>query len=173
MAGCGASKKSSETEKTVSEASSGQPSSKPERFVKNKQGEWVKDNTQAVDYRFMDRPPLFPECDESAPLRERRQCLQRHMAGIFKKNFNTSLAEKAGKPGDIIYLKIILLVDKEGRVRAKNISAPVPELKKELERVVGLIPRLKPGYWNDKPAETLIFLPIAFKIKGDKPSEQK
>ncbi|NPA45743.1 MAG: hypothetical protein GXO24_00840 [Chlorobi bacterium] len=133
----------------------------------------MKDNTQAVDYRFMDRPPLFPECDESAPLPERRQCLQQHMAGIFKKNFNTSLAEKTGKPGEIIYLKIILLVDKEGRVRPKNISAPIPELKKEAERVTGLIPRLKPGYWNDKPAETLIFLPIAFKIKRDKSSEQK
>jgi protein TonB len=83
---------------------------------------------------------------------------------IVVRRFNTDLAGDLGLSGRQ-RISVIFKVDKTGNITDVMARAPHPRLAKEAKRVVGLIPKMKPGKQRGNPVVVQYSLPIIFKVE--------
>lgn len=78
---------------------------------------------------------------------------------------------KSNTQGRVI---VRFVVNKDGAVSDATIVKSVsPEIGAEALRVVGQLPKFKPGTVNGKPVACWFSLPINFKLSSDTPAKNK
>ena len=117
-----------------------------------------------VPYAVVEQVPTYPGCEELAGNQAKKDCMSSRISEFVNKNFNTELGKKLGLTG-INKIYVQFKIDANGNVQFMGARAPRPELEKEAERVVNLLPHMSPGIQRGKPVNVLYALPIVFQVQ--------
>ncbi len=95
-----------------------------------------------------EKPPIFPNC-ETQSFENLKACFSDKLNQYIYQNFKIPEAvSNDSYEGDI---KILFEVDKEGNVKVIYVDATYEELKSEIRRVFGTLPKITPGTYNGRP----------------------
>lgn len=130
----------------------------------------VEPNTPPIDegpktVLGVEMVPVFPGCENLSNNKERIDCMSAGMAKIVKNRFNTDVAHSLGLSG-ILRIQVSFIINKNGDVENLQVRAPHSQLEKETIRVVKSIPKMIPGFQNDKEVDVMYHLPITFDIRN-------
>lgn len=116
-----------------------------------------------VPFSVIENVPIFPGC-ESGNNNQKRDCMSKKISQFVNRKFNTELASDLGLSGRQ-RINVIFKIDKTGTVTGIRARAPHPGLEKEAKRVIGLLPKMKPGKQRGKPVNVPYSLPIIFQVQ--------
>ncbi|WP_298498271.1 energy transducer TonB [uncultured Algibacter sp.] len=116
-----------------------------------------------VPFSVIENVPIFPGCEKGSNT-AKRDCMSKKISQFVNKKFNTELASDLGLSGRQ-RINVIFKIDKTGAVTGIRARAPHPGLEKEAKRVIGLLPKMKPGKQRGKPVNVPYSLPIIFQVQ--------
>jgi len=116
-----------------------------------------------VPFSVIENVPIFPGCDKGNNA-ERRKCMSQKITKFVQRKFNTDLAGDLGLSGRQ-RISVIFKIDKLGDVVGVRARAPHPRLVKEAQRVINLLPKMKPGKQRGKAVIVPYSLPIIFQVQ--------
>ena len=111
----------------------------------------------------VDSTPMFSSCINVSKTQE-RQCFSTELGKIINKNFNLDLANQLNIKGKVRIVSNFI-IDKKGEVTNIKVKTDYKEFVMETERILKLIPKLKPALKDNKPVSVTYALPIEFIIK--------
>ncbi len=118
-----------------------------------------------IPYEKVEFVPVFPGCEALTSNEERKKCMSEKISKIIQKNFKTSLGEKYGLSG-IMKIQVQFSIDTRGRVAQVKTRGPHPALEREAQRVINLLPEMKPGMQQGIPVEVIYLKPILFQVEN-------
>jgi len=116
-----------------------------------------------VPFSVIENVPEYPGCEKGTNS-EKRKCMSKAIEKFIQKKFNTDLANDLGLTGKQ-RISVIFKIDKDGNVTGVRSRAPHPRLEKEAERVVNLLPKMKPGRQRGRAVVVPYTLPITFLVQ--------
>jgi len=116
-----------------------------------------------VPFSVIENVPIFPGCEKGNNT-DKRNCMSKKISQFVNKKFNTELASDLGLSGRQ-RINVIFKIDKTGSITGIRARAPHPGLEKEAARVIGLLPKMKPGKQRGKPVNVPYSLPIIFQVQ--------
>ena len=116
-----------------------------------------------VPFSVIENIPEYPGCEKGTNS-EKRKCMSKAIEKFIQKKFNTDLANDLGLTGKQ-RISVIFKIDKDGNVTGVRSRAPHPRLEKEAERVVNLLPKMKPGRQRGRAVVVPYSLPITFLVQ--------
>jgi len=116
-----------------------------------------------VSFAVIENVPIFPGCEKGTNA-EKKKCMSTKINKLVSKKFNTELGQELGLSGKQ-KISVFFTIDKTGNIVNVKTRAPHPKLEKEARRVVGLIPKMKPGKQRGVPVKVTFFLPISFNVQ--------
>jgi periplasmic protein TonB len=131
--------------------------------VEDIQVEEVEEDVE-VPFAVIENVPVFPGCENEKGNEAKKQCMSEKIAEFVNKKFNTELAGDLGLTGRQ-RINVIFKIDKNGDITGIKSRAPHPALEKEAARVIGLLPKMKPGKQRGKAVIVPYSLPIIFVVQ--------
>ena len=124
----------------------------------------AQDSPNAVPISELDEAPVYPRCkgDSNA---EKRKCMSAKITQFIGRNFDKKIANNLGLFGRQ-KIKVIFKIDTNGDVIDIRARAPHPKLEWEAIRVIGMLPKMKPGLKLGKPVNVQYALPITFQVQA-------
>ena len=116
-----------------------------------------------VPFAVIEKVPVFPGCERGNNAKKRK-CMSEKIAKFVQRKFNTDLAGDLGLSGRQ-RISVIFKIDKSGNVTGVRARAPHPRLEKEAQRVINLLPKMKPGKQRGKAVIVPYSLPIIFQVQ--------
>ena len=116
-----------------------------------------------VPFAVIENVPIFPGCDKGNNA-AKRKCMSDKIAKFVQRKFNTELAGDLGLSGRQ-RISVIFKIDRTGSVTGVRARAPHPRLEKEAQRVINLLPKMKPGKQRGKAVIVPYSLPIIFQVQ--------
>ncbi|PTM11462.1 MAG: energy transducer TonB [Bacteroidetes bacterium] len=116
-----------------------------------------------VPFAVIENVPVFPGC-EAGNNDAKRACMSEKITAFVQKKFNTDLAGDLGLTGRQ-RISVVFKIDKTGSIVGVRSRAPHPSLEKEAERVINLLPKMKPGKQRGKAVIVPYSLPILFQVQ--------
>jgi protein TonB len=113
-----------------------------------------------VPFAVIENVPVFPGC-EKGNNDAKKKCMSEQIAKFVNKKFNTDLASDLGLSGRQ-RINVIFKIDKTGNIVGIRARAPHPGLEREATRVIGLLPKMKPGKQRGKAVTVPYSLPNCF-----------
>ena len=117
-----------------------------------------------VPFNVIENVPIFPGCENEKGNEAKKQCMSDNISKFVNKKFDTDLASELGLTGRQ-RINVIFKIDKTGNIVGIQARAPHPGLEKEAKRVIGLLPKMKPGKQRGKPVNVPYSLPILFQVQ--------
>lgn len=117
-----------------------------------------------VPFAVIENVPIFPGCENEQGNNAKKQCMSDKISDFVNKKFNTELASDLGLSGRQ-RISVIFKIDKNGNITGVRARAPHPALEKEAERVINLLPKMKPGKQRGKAVIVPYSLPIVFVVQ--------
>ena len=118
---------------------------------------------EAVEFRILDKVPVFPGCESYGTLEELKKCFVQNIQKHIAENFDVNRAHNTNLSGtQRIFAQF--LIDKNGDVVNLKVRAPHPDLQAAAEEAINTLPKLTPGMKDGKPVSVKYILPIVFKI---------
>ncbi len=115
-----------------------------------------------VPFYVVENVPVYPGCENGTNQR-RKDCMSRNIQEFVKRNFNTNLLADLGLNGRQ-RINAVFKIDKQGLISEIRTRAQHQLLEIEVERVLKLLPPMKPGMQRGKPVIVPYSLPIIFRI---------
>lgn len=136
--------------------------------------EFIKKNGTAnfqeledITFTEVDQVPIFPGCENED---NKRACFLKAMQKHIGMNFRyPKEAQEKGIQGRV---SIMFKMDTEGSITNVRMRGPDKLLEDEAARIIGLLPRVKPGIHNGKKVNVLFSIPITFKLNSYGPDYQ-
>ena len=116
-----------------------------------------------MPFAIIENVPVFPGCDKGNN-EAKRKCMSDKIAKFVQRKFNTELAGDLGLTGRQ-RISVIFKIDRSGNVMGVRARAPHPRLEKEAQRVINLLPKMKPGRQRGKAVIVPYSLPIIFQVQ--------
>ena len=116
-----------------------------------------------VPFAVIENVPVYPGCERGNNAKKRK-CMSDKIAKFVQRKFNTDLAGDLGLSGRQ-RISVIFKIDKFGNVTGVRARAPHPRLEKEAQRVINLLPKMKPGKQRGKAVIVPYSLPIIFQVQ--------
>lgn len=113
------------------------------------------------EYPKIEEIPIFPGCEK---LKKTKliECFQMKMQRHINKNFRyPEFAQKNGIQGRV-FIKFIIGVD--GNITRIESRGPHPILERDAERIILLLPKMKPGKVNGLRVRVPFSIPITFRL---------
>lgn len=128
------------------------------------EGGTAEEIDEEVPFAVIEDVPVFPGC-ESVPKNQRLKCFEEQMAKHIKKHL--SIPEKAIENNIQGRVSVLFVIDKDGSITNVQVRGPKggEVLEKEALRVIGKLPKIKPGMQRGKPAKVKYSQPITFKLQ--------
>tara|TARA_R110002049_G_scaffold993_3_gene7170 strand:+ start:47786 stop:48520 length:735 start_codon:yes stop_codon:yes gene_type:complete len=115
-----------------------------------------------VPFAIIEDVPVFPGC-EGGTKEEIKACFQAKMQEHVRKHFEyPQSALDLGVQGRV---SVIFIIDTKGFAIGIRSRGPDRVLEKEAERIIGLLPQMKPGKQRGKPVKVAYSVPILFKMQ--------
>lgn len=122
------------------------------------------DEDVEVPFAVIEDVPVFPGC-EGGTKEEIKACFQEKMQDHIRKHFvYPQAALDLGIQGRV---SVIFIVDTKGYAIGIRSRGPDKILEKEAERIIGLLPQMKPGKQRGKPVKVPYSVPIHFKMEAN------
>ncbi|MDW5288038.1 hypothetical protein [Formosa sp. PL04] len=118
-----------------------------------------------VPFSIIEIPPAYPGC-EHLKSAESKKCTNEAISKFVMANFNTEIAENLGLRGKQ-RINTIFKINQEGIPVSITSRASDPELENETNRVIALLPKMKPGKQRGKTVIVPYSLPIVFQVGGN------
>ncbi|SFR33710.1 TonB family C-terminal domain-containing protein [Robiginitalea myxolifaciens] len=121
----------------------------------------TKDNRAIVEVPFavIDEVPVFPGCEDAA---DPKACFNKKMIEHVRKHFNyPEEAEAQGIQGRVA---VIFTIGIDGGIEKIATRGPHPLLEEEVRRIIGRLPKMKPGIHEGGAVKVPFSLPIVFKL---------
>jgi protein TonB len=131
--------------------------------VEDVQVEEVEEDIE-VPFAVIENVPVFPGCENEKGNDAKKKCMSEKISEFVNKKFNTELAGELGLSGRQ-RINVIFKIDKTGNITGIRARAPHPGLEKEAARVIGLLPKMKPGKQRGKAVTVPYSLPIIFQVQ--------
>ncbi|AXP81057.1 Gram-negative bacterial tonB protein [Mariniflexile rhizosphaerae] len=151
-----------EVEETVIESTESDQEQKVVKVEAVKVAPAIEEDVE-VPFAVIENVPVFPGC-EGGDNNAKRDCMSKKIQEFVSKKFNTDLAGELGLSGRQ-RINVIFKIDKTGTVTGIRARAPHPGLEKEATRVIGLLPKMKPGKQRGKAVTVPYSLPIVFQVQ--------
>lgn len=119
------------------------------------------DYAENIPFSLIEKSPTYPGC--LGTNEELKKCMSQQISKFVNENFNIKLAEELGLTGRQ-RITVLFKIDKTGSIAELGARAAHPDLVTEAERVVSLLPKMKPGEHKNKQVGVLYTLPIIFEI---------
>lgn len=153
-------------EETVIESTeSSQEDSIPEKpvvAVEDVKVDEVEEDAE-VPFAVIENIPVFPGC-EGLTREASKACFQTKMNEHIKAHFH--YPEDALDLGIQGRVSVLFIIDEKGYITGIRSRGPDKSLEIEAERIVRLLPRMKPGKQRGRPVKVSYAVPIFFKFKG-------
>lgn len=120
---------------------------------------------EEVPFVSVEQIPLYPGCEKKKGREAQSKCMSEKISKLIQRKFDSGLASELGLSG-MQRIQVQFKIDKSGKVTEIKTRAPHPRLGKEAERVVDLIPDMKPGKQRDEPVAVRYNLPINFQVQN-------
>ncbi len=120
---------------------------------------------ETVSFVKIEEAPIFPGCEGEPTKAARKKCLQKKITRHVNNNFNADLANELGLSSGRKRIMVQFKINQEGKVTNIQSVAPHPQLKKEAERIIRKLPRMKPGMQRNTPVIVKYALPIQFVVE--------
>ncbi|WP_010179751.1 energy transducer TonB [Aquimarina agarilytica] len=117
-----------------------------------------------VPFALISESPTFPGCEKERGNAAKKACMEKKIQKFVNRKFNTDLGSELGLSG-VQRIFVMFKIDKKGDIVDVRARAPHPRLMKEAQRVVSLLPKMKPGKQRDKTVGVLYNLPITFRVE--------
>lgn len=117
-----------------------------------------------VPFSVIENVPVFPGCENEKNNNAKKKCMSEKIAKFVNRKFNTELAGDLGLSGRQ-RINVIFKIDKTGNIVGIRARAPHPGLEKEAQRVIGMLPKMKPGMQRGKAVIVPYSLPILFQVQ--------
>ncbi|WP_187388292.1 energy transducer TonB [Seonamhaeicola marinus] len=117
-----------------------------------------------VDFILIEEVPVYPGCEKKKGRAAQSKCMSDKINKLIQRKFDVGLADRLGLSGKQ-RIQVQFKISETGEVSVMRTRAPHPMLEKEAERVVGLIPSMKPGKQRDKAVSVKFNLPINFMVQ--------
>ncbi len=118
-----------------------------------------------VPFSLVEEVPVFPGCEQVAE-NQRRQCFSEGIQDYIQKNFNTGVTESLTLTGRQ-RISTMFKIDRDGDVVSIQSNAPNPKLEAEANRIIALLPKMRPGRQRGQNVTVPYSLPIIFQIMDD------
>ena len=116
-----------------------------------------------VPFAVIERVPQFPGCTGNNE--ELRLCFQQKMNEHLQKNFRyPQAAAELNIHGRVF---VLFKINKHGKVSGIQTRGPNRLLEDEAERIISLLPKMKPGKQRNKPVSVPYSIPINFKLEQE------
>jgi protein TonB len=152
-----------EVEETVIESTEiGQDDAVEERIVEvsEVEVEEVEEDVQ-VAFAVIEDVPVFPGC-EGLSKQGTKDCFQKKIQEHVVKNFTyPQTALDLGIQGRV---SVVFVIDKSGHITNIRSRGPDKILQQEAERIIGKLPKMKPGKQRGMPVKVAYAVPIFFKL---------
>jgi bla regulator protein blaR1 len=126
-----------------------------------------------VPFSVVGEVPIYPGCENITDPKEQRKCMSDNISQFVQKNFNTDLAKQKELIGRQ-RINVIFKIDTLGSITEIRSRASHPDLEKEAERVISLLPKMQPGKHKGKKVSVPYSLPIIFEVaKGSNNSKEE
>lgn len=134
------------------------------------------DTTEDEDYEdvpfaIIEEVPIYPGCEGNN--QQKKSCMNLQIKKHVAENFNSSLIDSLGLSPGKKRIYAMFKISKTGNVIGVKIRAPHETLKKEVHRVVKLLPKMIPGKQRGKPINVKYMLPIIFKVANYKSASKQ
>ncbi len=116
-----------------------------------------------VPFTVIDQSPIYPGCDENATLEELKKCLSMSIAKHVNEHFDTNIAKNNNLSGRQ-RISTMFKINKDGMITDIKVRAPHPNLVTETERVLNLLPKMKPGMYEGRIVTVPYSLPIIIQV---------
>lgn len=113
-----------------------------------------------VAFALIENVPVFPGC-EGKPKKKMKDCFQKKMQEHVVRNFE--YPEAALDMGIQGRVSVIFVIDSKGYITGIRSRGPDKILETEAERIIGLLPKMRPGTQRGKPVKVSYAVPIFFK----------
>jgi protein TonB len=116
-----------------------------------------------VPFAVIEQVPIFPGCKGNNV--QLKACFQEKMQLHLQKHFRyPQAATELNIQGRVF---VFFLIDKNGRATRVKSRGPDQLLETEAERIISLLPTMKPGKQRNKPVSVPYSIPINFKLRLD------
>ena len=112
-----------------------------------------------TDLNVLDVLPTFPGCNENDG-----KCFMDGVQNVFFKYYDKKIENKLGLPKGQLTMILNFTVSNEGHIVYAFGNAPKKELLSELERVMSLLPKMKPAELNGEKVAVKYSIPITINI---------
>jgi protein TonB len=125
--------------------------------------EEVEEVVEDVPFAIIEEVPIFPGCKGNK--KELRKCFNKKMQKHFSKKFDSDLPNELGISPGRKRLSMQFRVDPNGDVVDVKALAPHPKLKKEVIRILKLLPKMKPGKQRGNPVGVKYILTMRIDVE--------
>ena len=128
--------------------------------------EFISQESDPEPFATVDEVPVFPGCEDAS---NKRACFNEKMQRHIAKNFNyPKEAQEKGIQGRV---NVMFIITKKGKIEGLRMRGPDSILEKEVERIIGRLPKMKPGKHKGKKVEVPFSIPIEFKLKENQDND--
>jgi protein TonB len=107
--------------------------------------------------------PVFPGCESLATNNEKIECMSSKINAFINNNFRKEYLTNLN-PNETYRIYVNFKIDTNGFITDVVANSHNANLKKEAQRVVNNLPKMKPGKQGDKNVDVMYTVPIAFQI---------
>ena len=118
-----------------------------------------------VPFNVIENVAVFPGCEKEKGNNAKKACMNEKVNKFINKKFNTDLASDLGLPPGRKRIFVQFKVDKSGNITSIMARGPHPGLEKEAKRVIGQLPKMKPGKQRGKAVVMPFSIPIVFAVQ--------
>lgn len=120
-------------------------------------------NEDDIPFAIIDKAPIFPGCEGNN--QGLKNCFSKKVSNHVKNHFNLEIANDLGLGSGRQRINVLFAVSSEGIVSRIRVRSPHSKITEEVERIIQLLPRMKPGEQRDRPIDVLYSLPIMFNLE--------
>jgi len=123
----------------------------------------VEEIVEDIPFVLIEDVPVFPGCKgNNAAL---KKCFSDKVTEFFGKNFNPSLTQELGLSPGKKKIYVVFKINNKGKIATINARATHPLLEKEVVRIIGSLPDMKPGRQRGMPVTVTYSLPITIMVE--------
>ena len=124
-----------------------------------------------VSFMIIEEVPVYPGCFGTK--QDLKLCFSKKVQQHFIRKFNADLPNQLGLSAGRKRVLIGFLISKTGEVKNIHTKAPHPKIKEEVNRVMKLLPKMKPGKQRGKDIGVKYNIPFTLIVEGDSKELEK
>lgn len=122
------------------------------------------DESEFIPFAVVDKVPYPSDCESFGTKEDIKKCTVEYIQNHTIKNFNTGLGRELGLSAGKKRIFARFMFDTSGNVVDIETRGPHPEIEKEAERVIKLLPKFTPGEHQGEVVKVAYALPIVFAV---------